>query len=1113
MSTEQIVKFQPDRTLYLRGVDGAGAAAALCQAGPTGFSVCGVFRDMADFCVLVIYDADNTFEHYSVRYLPDFDLSGMVLTFDYTSTGLQPLDSVKYSWIDWGILDLITEAGLPLQVPLFPLATLKSGTFTPASASVNVTAPGGAIIYDRLTLFIDNAGFDFIAAGGETAAQVAANLVYQVNTHNWPVFADSSVSIIATLSGSQITLTNAQTGTVTTSGTTVTWVSGQTFVGLTPGINICLSGFFYTIAEVNSGTQITLTTAPAADAGGGTGVKYTAPRGGIDGNSLTAYVLVRSANISLGVDKTVLPFSGGVSDGLTWTVSIDFSNQQGVYQVDATHHPINSVRQAWLTFAPQLPANSAYTDTEWTVTFANWGTTDANGIGTLQIAGPDSTRIGNADPGCVYSSPGATDVSISATDAWTVLSANNYWRGFSRKSNIENASVTITYSNAQTHDLYLGTSLFTNRGIVNVSVDSDTATTLDCYVNVDSELVTRRQLRSALAPGAHTVVITLTGASNTASSGTNFIFDYLEAAVTTTEIQDSPVTYSNVSPAIDFDTDATYKMSPQRLLWHIRKLGFLGHINEYLGVFWWNQRKRAGAVWPYAVVTVAGTWLENDSAELTIGPPVNGVVTNGFSLYKSVIGTDTIETIANHFVYYINSATVAVWAESTGPGQFTIYARTPNWGEGLQLTANSVAGTITSSASTVGADTPGSNPGYWQVDPSASNPLNFAIQQWHADMFNLVAAAGMLITTSFSMELVYPPDDGTVANAWQARFYDGAAVLTDTGFGGLFSSQCAFIANMTAFQQQVYTAMAALQAAAGLTPWLQFGEFLWWFYSSMGQSIVSLSQTAPLTIGVASPHGMSSGDRVVITGVCGCTSANGTWAIEVVDDTHFSITAIPNGTWMSNTGYVSGGTMAYYDAVTSAAAQAELGRPLYKFTCEDDDPTVNGGADTAFLAGRLKAHIDSITTAVLAKYPNSKFEILYPNDVNNPICLVGPNVPYPQGGRLNAAVNLPPQWLTQEGSGLDSFKVEALSWSATYLDMNLAQQAIVFAVTPPMSWNPNSVAYLVPWFNGTCPWPREFLLAQSRGLNVVNLWAYDHLSLMSWPVPLPVSLERSGFLG
>lgn len=205
--------------------------------------------------------------------------------------------------------------------------------------------------------------------------------------------------------------------------------------------------------------------------------------------------------------------------------------------------------------------------------------------------------------------------------------------------------------------------------------------------------------------------------------------------------------------------------------------------------------------------------------------------------------------------------------------------------------------------------------------------------------------------------------------------------------------------------------------------------------------------------------------------------------------------------------------MAYYDGVTSAAAQATLGRPLYKFTCQDDDPTVNGGADAAFLAGRLKSHVDAIRAAVLAQYPNAKFEILYPNDVNNPVCLLGPGVQFPQGGRLNAAVNLPSSWTTQAASGLDRFKVEALSWSETYLNMDLAHQAIVFALTGPMSWSLENIAYLIPWNTGTCPWPREFALASSRGLPLINFWAYDHLALMSWPLPFPTWLQRSTFGG
>ena len=54
-----------------------------------------MFRDQADFCVLVIYDADNIFEHYSVKYLPDFNLSGMILNFSlsYQTSNLSTLPS------------------------------------------------------------------------------------------------------------------------------------------------------------------------------------------------------------------------------------------------------------------------------------------------------------------------------------------------------------------------------------------------------------------------------------------------------------------------------------------------------------------------------------------------------------------------------------------------------------------------------------------------------------------------------------------------------------------------------------------------------------------------------------------------------------------------------------------------------------------------------------------------------------------------------------------------------------------------------------------------------------------------------------------------------------
>lgn len=1127
MSTEQILKLQPDRTLYLRGFDGNGAAASFCEASPTGFTVYGVFRDMADFCVLILYDADNIFEHYSIRYLPDFNLSGMVLSFDLSYQGLQPIDSPKYSWIDWAQLDVITAAGQASDaIRLWDHATLVSGNYSVAQGTYtfNVASDvhnGTCDVYDRLTLFINNAEFDFIAEGNETAADVAQYFATNINNYNWWNFAQNSVAVIATADDSgNLTLKYARTGLANVSGTSVvlqefmsdgvTPVTSIRFPGIAAGATIYIAPQSvdgapptpYTVAEVNSPTMLTLTTAP----GDQTYVPYLVEYGGIDGNNLTVYMVARPMNVNLSVNNPVLPFTGGSSD-VTWNISIDFSALG-----------IDQLRQAWLTFAPQLPNGAAYADTEWTATFTNWSVQDPQNVRTLQIAGPGSLRVGNADTGsCTY----------SGSD-WATQPANNYWRGFAQVTSNPGDSVTIAYTTTQNHDLYLGTGLYLDRRTASITLDGDSPTTIDCYLNTGSEVTTRRLLRSGVTAGNHTVVITVGDYNSAATSVDNvftFVFDYLEAAVPTPDIPDATVTYSNVSPAIDFDTDATYKMSPQRLLWNLLKLGFYGQINEYLGVFWWNQRARANGVWNSIMIDFTQQpWAEGDTATISIGVEATGITT----LQKFVTEWEvpnnynpTLQNgdpIAQHFVYYINSASVAMWAAKTGTGQLTIYMRTPNWGEQISASrtpANSTDPIPILSSTAVG---PGED-GVWQVDSAAANPINFPVCQWHSDFFNEVNSTGLLITTSFSMELVNPPDDGTAANAWQARFYDGTPVTTDTGFAHLFSSQCAPITNLTTFQQSVYTQMAGLQNAAGLTPWLQFGEFLWWYFSEFELAIFSMSSSDPITIQlgetntdgqfVNTPHGMSSGDRVVISGVNGCTVANGTWTITVLDQTTFSIPVAPNAAWDGVSGEVRGGSMAYYDAVTSAAAQAALGRPLYKFTCQNDDPTVNGGADTSFLASRLQAHIDAIRSAVLAQYPNAKFEILYPNDVNNPVCLLGPNVQYSQGGQLNAAVNLPPAFMSQQTSGLDRFKVEALSWSATYLNMDLVKQAIVFAITSPMSWDLADVAYLVPWFNGTCPWPREFNVANSRPIPLINFWAYDHLALMSWPLPFPSPILRS----
>jgi hypothetical protein len=146
-----------------------------------------------------------------------------------------------------------------------------------------------------------------------------------------------------------------------------------------------------------------------------------------------------------------------------------------------------------------------------------------------------------------------------------------------------------------------------------------------------------------------------------------------------------------------------------------------------------------------------------------------------------------------------------------------------------------VAATALSSGSS-GVVTPGPPPATavyptYVVDPSKLPTINQGVSGWHADFYSLCAAASLEVTTAGSMELVIPP------SGFASYFADGTPVITATGVsttvGVLNSTQCAVGGSLVlAYQTQFYEAVAALQTAAGLTPSIQFGEFLWWFFGN-----------------------------------------------------------------------------------------------------------------------------------------------------------------------------------------------------------------------------------------------------------------------------------------
>jgi hypothetical protein len=156
----------------------------------------------------------------------------------------------------------------------------------------------------------------------------------------------------------------------------------------------------------------------------------------------------------------------------------------------------------------------------------------------------------------------------------------------------------------------------------------------------------------------------------------------------------------------------------------------------------------------------------------------------------------------------------------------TITCRSPEPAYSFTLSVSKESSTGSSGSLTVTGSLSGGDPGRWVVDPAQTSALNRGAYDWHADMFRECSARNREIVVACSMELVNPP------SGFAAVYYDGADVETDVGFGSLKSTHCAFVQPVLEYQKSVYATIAGLMADAGLTPNLQFGEFLWWFFTN-----------------------------------------------------------------------------------------------------------------------------------------------------------------------------------------------------------------------------------------------------------------------------------------
>ena len=713
---ETIYKLQPNRTMHLQGFSTYGAGAALWGTSDHGFTVSGVFRDAADFAVLVLWDRDDFYGHPRWSYLPDGDFTGLVLDFDITFQGIQPFESQKAPWTDWPYLDCQLTNGQRLQKKLIELAAGPGGR---TGANGVFTLSAGTIQgYDRVTLWYQNLAFDYIVPPNPNvaASEICEALASQINATNWTTNGPVALSALA------------------------------------------------------AGNQITITAAP-----------------GSDGNMVTLYELHKNSNLYFTPQSVRL--GGGNSDNVQWHVHVDFSALGWM-----------DIQKLWLTFAPALANGCAYTATEWQVAVSNWTVTDGAGTRALQVAGPNSVRI-EEDSGWVqYSGP------------WETAGAEKgvFRGGRAMRAAQPGATATVTTHCGPTHDIYVGTRLDYNCGKVDFLLDGIAGSApLDCYRPAnEAQSRIRRKAFAGVAAGEHTLEIRIRGDRNPDSQGTFYYFDFVECVVAS-DVPDAPEIRSDVAVATDFDTDHTYKCSPQRLVWAIQKSGLTGRINHYAGVFWWKQAIGVGGTIP-SVQIACNTGTD---AFLTI---------SGWTMGKSVLPADTPETVAAHFAYFINEAAGGVWADTDGSGTLRIYCRSA---------AFSFTCTASGGASVTGGSLSGGIPPTWQIDPNTPSVFNRAFRDWHADFFATLQATGMDAVVAFSQELVQAPDNPPGA-VWCQRYWDDTPVSTATGFQNLYSSQCAFSGVVQDYLKRAHDSMAGLMESAGLTARLQCGEVLWWYFAN-----------------------------------------------------------------------------------------------------------------------------------------------------------------------------------------------------------------------------------------------------------------------------------------
>lgn len=572
--------------------------------------------------------------------------------------------------------------------------------------------------------------------------------------------------------------------------------------------------------------------------------------------------------------------SGGVSPN-QWDINLDFSSISGLDHTNTmVSVPMNAVRKMRWTWAADLQTGN-FGRSEFEVAISNW-TVSGSGR-SYQVAGPGSWRVQD------------NDAAINYTGQWTRANGN-YSGGSISYATAPGASISYTYQSPRSHILNLGTRRLPNAAQISCQVDQNPIQVLSVELSGEDVLV-RWELGTFSAGTQHTVTITHTG-----QAGSPFYLDFLEIAVPGGDLS-VILPDLQTTLATDWDTLHSQALAPERTAWLIQALGFTGRANHYAGALWFYELVCPGQQYASGTITWSGQSEFGKTTKVSLGP-------TDFT-HSNLIG-DTLSSLARAFALLINQGSTGVWAQAN-EAVLTVTARAMGGaGNGLTLAVD-VGGSVTLQGQTSGALAGGVD-GKWLTDLTVTPRMNRAARDWSQSFYTALNSYGINVTASFSTEL--GNGDTSVATGMAQRYPDGSPCLVNTP-----ALQTNFSPASLSYWQQVYLDMADVMAAAGIQPYLQFGEVQWWYFCP------------PTDPGI------------------------GNW------------TPLTNG------------GMPLYDAYTTATFQSQYGGAMHVFMDPSDDPRPYP-QESAFLPGLIGQFTAAIMAFVRQTHANAQFEALYPPDTN-----------------------------------------------------------------------------------------------------------------------------------